>query len=86
MFLPSKIGGLMDPMLSWLFMMMDLPSSDQASSEGPALIPIVGNNTEREVNQCYQIYNFISNRFIYATSGKWTSVYMRLYLNQPVYM
>ena len=27
--------------------MMDLPSSDQASSEGPALIPIVGNNTER---------------------------------------
>jgi len=25
----------------------DLPSSDQASSEGPALIPIVGNNTER---------------------------------------
>jgi len=28
-------------------MMMDLPSSDQASFEGPALIPIVGNNTER---------------------------------------
>jgi len=28
-------------------MMMDLPSSDQASSEGLALIPIVGNNTER---------------------------------------
>jgi len=28
-------------------MMMDLPPSDQASSEGPALIPIVGNNTER---------------------------------------
>jgi len=28
-------------------MMMDLPSSDQASLEGPALIPIVGNNTER---------------------------------------
>jgi len=26
---------------------MDLPSSDQASSEGPVLIPIVGNNTER---------------------------------------
>jgi len=25
-------------------MMMDLPSSDQASSEGLALIPIVGNN------------------------------------------
>ena len=36
----------MDPTLSWLLMMMDLPSSDQASSEGPALIPIVGNNTE----------------------------------------
>jgi len=28
-------------------MMIDLPSSDQASSEGPALIPIVGSNTER---------------------------------------
>jgi len=28
-------------------MMMDLPPSDQASSEGPTLIPIVGNNTER---------------------------------------
>jgi len=28
-------------------MMIDLPSSDQASSGGPALIPIVGNNTER---------------------------------------
>jgi len=28
-------------------MMIDLPSSDQASSEEPALIPIVGNNTER---------------------------------------
>jgi len=26
-------------------MMIDLPSSDQASSEGPALILIVGNNT-----------------------------------------
>ena len=30
-----------------LLMMIDLPSSDQASSEGPALIPIVGDNTER---------------------------------------
>ena len=28
-------------------MMVDLPSSDQGSSEGLALIPIVGNNTER---------------------------------------
>jgi hypothetical protein len=28
-------------------MMKDLPSSDQASLEGPALIPIVENNTER---------------------------------------
>jgi len=28
-------------------MMMDLPSSDQASSQVPALIPIVGNNTGR---------------------------------------
>jgi len=28
-------------------MMMDLPPSDEASSEEPALIPIVGNNTKR---------------------------------------
>lgn len=30
-----------------MMLLMDLPSSDQTSSEGPALIPIVGNNTER---------------------------------------
>jgi len=45
--LPSNIGGLMDTSLSYLLMMIDLPSSNQASSEGPAMIPIVGNNTER---------------------------------------
>jgi hypothetical protein len=50
--------------------MMDLPSSDQASSEGPALIPIVGNNTERGgggggVNQYYQINNFSFPNQIY---------------------
>jgi len=41
-------------------MMMDLPSSDQASSEGPALIPIVGNNTERggELVLSSQIFPF----------------------------
>jgi len=38
---------------------MDLPSSDQASSEAPAPTPIVGYNTERGVNQYYQINNFI---------------------------
>ena len=37
-------------------MMKDLPSSDQASLEGPALIPIVENNTEKGgVNQYYLI-------------------------------
>jgi len=41
-------------------MMMDLLSSNQASSEGLSLIPIVGNNTERGVNKYYNIYNFIS--------------------------
>jgi len=45
---------------------MDLPSRDQASSEGPALIPIVGNNTERGVNQYYQINNFISQIDLYT--------------------
>jgi len=38
-------------------MMMDLPSSNQASSEGPTLIPIVGNNTGG-VNQYYQTNTF----------------------------
>jgi len=48
-------------------MMMDLPWSDQASSEGPTLIPIVGNNIERGagVNQYYQINNFISQTYLY---------------------
>jgi len=31
-------------------MMMDLSPSDQSSSEGPASIPIVGNNNENGVN------------------------------------
>jgi len=44
-------------------MMMDLPSSDQASSEGPAMIPIVGNNTERGVNQYYQTNLLISQTY-----------------------
>ena len=40
-------------------MMIDLPSSDQASSEGPALIPIVGNNTERgELVLSGQLFSF----------------------------
>ena len=45
--------------------MMDLPSSDQAFSEGPALIPIVGNNTERGgesvlSNQMFSFFKFRS--------------------------
>jgi len=48
-------------------MMMDLPSSDQASSEGPNLKPIVGNNTERggesvlsnSFQYIFQIYTLI---------------------------
>jgi hypothetical protein len=49
--------------------MKDLPSSDQASSEGPALIPIVGNNTERggESVLSSQIILF-KNQIVYATS------------------
>ena len=42
-----KIGGLIDPIPSWLLILRDLPSSDQDSSEGPALIPIVGNIIEK---------------------------------------
>jgi len=50
-------------------MMMNLPPSDQVSSEGPALIPIVGNNTERggESILSSQIFLF-QIRMIYATS------------------
>jgi len=50
-------------------MMMDRPLSDQASSEGPALIPIVGNNTERggESVLSSQIFLF-QIQMIYATS------------------
>ena len=46
--------------------MMDLPSSDQASPEGPALTPIIGNNTERGVNQYYQINNLIFKTDLYT--------------------
>ena len=45
--------------------MMDIPSSDQDSSKEPALIPILGNNTDRGVNQYYQINNFISQTDLY---------------------
>ena len=62
-------------------MMKDLPSSDQASFEGPALIPIVGNNTERGGESVLadqiKLFNFIL-RFIYATSVKDIRVYTRL--------
>jgi len=52
-------------MFSLLLMMMELPLSDQASFEGPALIPIVVNNTKRGVNQYYQINNIISQIYLY---------------------
>ena len=58
-------------------MMIDLPSSDQASSEGLAMIPIVGNNTERRgesvlLNQT--IFIFID---IYTLLQLWEPVYIR---------
>ena len=67
-------------------MMIDLPSSDQASSEGPALIPIVGNNTERgggSVLSDQLIYFQTQN--IYATSVKENRVYMQLQIRKPAY-
>ena len=42
-------------------MMMDLPPSDQASLEGPALKPIVRNNTERGGGE-----SILSNSFKYT--------------------
>jgi len=35
----------MDVSPSWLLILMNLPSSNQASFEGPTLIPIVRKNT-----------------------------------------
>ena len=67
---------------------MDLPSSDQASSEGLALIAIVGNNTERggESVLSDQEFFFFIIRFIYATSERGTSMYTQLSLRQPTFM
>jgi len=62
-------------------MMKELPSSDQASLEGPALIPIVGNNIERGgwVNQYYQVKYFLFQlQIIYATSVN-ENAYIRNY-------
>jgi len=61
-------------------MMIDLPSSDQASPEGPTLIPIVENNTERggeSVLLSQILFQFIQ-RFVYATSVNENSVYTQL--------
>jgi len=67
---------------------MDLPSSDQASSEGLSLIPIVGNNTERGAESVlvksidfsfhtliYIRYFNEGNSHVHATIFKATSVY-----------
>ena len=69
-------------------MMMDLPSGDPASSEGPTLIPIVGNNTKRggeSVLENQTLFIFML-RFIYATSVKDIRVYMQLCLMQLAYI
>ena len=66
--------------------MMDLAPSNQASSEGPALIPIVGNNNERGVNQYYQAkYSLFKIQRIYATSICKTRVYTQLCRRKPAY-
>jgi len=50
-------------------MMMDLPPSDQASSEGPTLIPIDGSNTERGGESILSSQIFLLQiQMIYATS------------------
>jgi len=59
-------------------MMIYLPPSDQASSEGPALIPVVGNNTEKggvESVLSNQLF-FISQLDLYMLLQLWeTSIY-----------
>jgi len=69
-------------------MMMDLPSSDQASSKGPSLIPIVGNNIERggESVLASQYFFIFIIRFIYATSFIGTHVYTQLWLRRLAYI
>ena len=59
-------------------MRIDLPSSDQASSEGPALIPIVGNNNERggESVLSNQLI-FISQSDLYTLLQLWETMYIR---------
>jgi len=69
---------------------MDLPSSDQASFEGTALILIVGNNTERgaggELVLSDQEFLFFIIIFIYATSERGTSMYTQPSLRKPTFM
>ena len=68
--------------------MIDLPLRNQASSEGPALIPIVGNNTERGVESVLSnksLFIFIL-RYIYATSIMGNCVYTQLCLKKPEYI
>jgi len=52
-------------------MMKDLSSSDQVSSEEPALIPIVGNNTERGGGESVlsRKITLFQNQMIYTTSS-----------------
>jgi len=45
-------------------MVMDLPPRDQASSKGPSLIPIVGNNTERGLESV-----LLSHLFLFSNPG-----------------
>ena len=47
-------------------MMMDLPSSDQAFSEGPALYQLLEIILRGGVNQYYQINNSISQTDLYT--------------------
>lgn len=84
---PLNIGGMIDPIPSWLLILRDLPSSDQAPSEGLALIPIIRKILKRGVNQ---YLNFQNNNFffkLYTLLQRYQTTYVRDYneWNQRIY-
>ena len=65
------------------------PSSDQASAEGPALIPIVGKNIERGGESVFRASSKILlflYKILYATLINPTRVYMWISLRKLAYV
>ena len=69
-------------------MMIDLPSRNQASSEGPALKLVFGNNAGGGESILSNQYNFLISKFsfIYTTPVKENRVYTQLCEMQQPYI